>query len=220
MSSIACTNPIVYFINYASWYISNNPGSTISSILDMPNVFPFNQNICCPCNFADGYILSSDLSANTGYTLVDYFNKYESSVSANNCCINYNFNISNIDPLIGNLNGYFQNKQKCCNKDDFNKCVNDLLNLAPEFSSISAVYIPAANQNSGIIEWGRVDDSALNTSVCSIVDVLSDKPESFIKDFVDVIINKGIVVNCKTNVGVIVTSVQTYMDTTPSPFPI
>jgi hypothetical protein len=207
MSSTTCINPIVYFINYASWYISNNPGTTVDQIVDTYNVFPFSENLCCPCqqNF---YVLSSDLQSNTGYTLQDFFNIYNSD--ATNCCINYNFNVSNADVSEG-LISIINNIETCCKKDDYNKCVNDLLTLAPEFSSISSIYLNADNASSGIIEWGLVDDNGTNTSLCVIVDALSDKSDTFIKQFVDAIINKGIVINCEPNLGVVVTSVETYI---------
>jgi hypothetical protein len=208
MSLTTCINPIVYFINYASWYISNNPGTTVDQIVDTYNVFPFSENLCCPCE--DWYVLSSDLQSNTGYTLQDFFNIYDSD--ATNCCINYNFNVQNALTSSG-LISIINSINPCCKKDDFNKCVNDFLTLAPEFSSISSVYLDTDDASSGIIEWGLVDESGTNTSLCAIVDALSDKSDTFIKQFVDAIINKGIVVKCEPNLGVVITSVETYITT-------
>lgn len=210
MSSTTCINPIVYFINYASWYISNNPGTTLDDVLDAYNVFPFSENLCCPCESGGWYVLSSDLQNNTGFTLQDFFNIFKSS--ATNCCINYSFNVSNLITSDAGTS-VVSNMTSCCQKDDFNKCVNDLLTLAPEFSSISSVYTFVSGQNSGIIEWGLVDDSGKNTSLCAIVEALSDKSSTFIKEFVNIILNKGIVVKCEQNLGVVITSVETYITT-------
>jgi hypothetical protein len=209
--SNTCKHPILYFINYAEWFITNNPGTTFEDVLDQYNLFPFSEELCCPCD--SPYILSSSLSDND-VTLLDFLTAFIDRT----CCVNYNVSVSKHLEEANTLDDYIKDllygldSEVCCKKDDFTSCVQAFLKRSNDFEVWSNVYLNNPNPiNFGIFEFGLIND---NTSLCEITQFLSSKSDSFANQVILAILNKGIIIDCLEDVnGIVITSVETYYNT-------
>jgi hypothetical protein len=201
-----CIDPFKYFIDYAEWYISNNPGTTFLDVLNEPNLFPKSANLCCPTCGQDGeeaYVLSGRLDDDPGnfFSYFNITNRLDGS-----CCLNTYVTVELYSNILDNsVPGDFPNP--CCTPSDFKSCLSQLADFlnSDEFNN----YIITGNN--GVVEWNTINNDTL---MCNIYSVLSDKDPAVALGYILDILNNGLVIACKDE-GVVITSIETYNVTYP-----
>jgi hypothetical protein len=209
-----CLSPFEYFINYAEWYIAENPGTTFSEVLNQVNVFPTTAGLCCPScgtNTNIPYVLSGRFD--TGYPS-NFFSFFQGLFPLNGeCCLNTHVTLEIYDIIKENsewsVTGDIADLPKpCCTTSDFKNCVTELATFlnSPDFNEYISDY---NNQLTGIAEWGLIGGDSL---LCNIYETLYLRTPLKSLEYILDILDYGLVIQC-TGTSVIITSISTYVTT-------
>lgn len=195
-----CVNPFIYLVEYAEWYISQNPGTTFADVLDLPNLFPKSANICCySCKPNKPYILGGNLT-----NIASFLEQYTNFID-DKCCTNI-YSTVNSYTIIKELHALYNQDpvKSCCTNDDFTKCIDDLATYfnSEEFNS----YLFDLDSVKGIYE-NTING---NTLMCEIKEFLETLPINDALYYILTILDKGLVVQCVEG-GVYISSIDTYI---------
>ncbi len=209
LGTCTCINPFIFLIEYAEWYITQNPNKTFEDVLNMDNVFPNDSDVCCDsCD--DLYVLGGDLST-ADNSVIDFLKTFDIS---ENCCFNYYgtirepfINIKNIfgtgtDPIdISEVD-----LKGCCTPDSFTKCIDEMIKYFDDDELSKYIIDLEGADQTGIYE--KVVDG--NTLLCQLFEYLKDKPKADAIDYVLTVLKNGLVVSCSPTQTTI-TSISTYI---------
>lgn len=219
-----CVSPIKYFIEYVDYYLANNPGSSISDVLDQITIAPFSADICTDILYDDGtYVLYGDLSLVELLTNTDPImdNGPIDLPFGRNVCQNIfavlKEDIFDSDLYSNNndLKSEFLQPISCCtDRNNFTNCVFEALEYFQSNELFDWIF---NDSQKGIFEY----NSAKNT-FCELFDLLKDKPQNVALDYLMTILEKGLLISRFAGYsdnanGIIFTSVQTYYDTYITP---
>jgi hypothetical protein len=209
-----CTSSIRYYIDYIDYYLANNPGSTVSDVLDQLTIVPYSVNLCLP---ADGtasqdYILFGNIE--TGEILCDQNFGYDFDVYCTNIYVLSDTAINSFQSSeclqTGGARGFLKANACCGNQNNFTNCV---LNLFEHFDSNELFnWIFDNSERRGIIEYG-----SYSNTFCELAEILMAKPQNIALEYLMAILEKGLVIKYVAGFnypgsGILFCSIQTYYD--------
>lgn len=211
-----CKDPFKYFIDYAEWFIQNNPGTTFSDVLNQLNVFPYSSDLCCPgCGGVGGqdniYILSGNFDSNEPGNFFSYF--LQRTTAPSSCCTNTHVTQEVYEIILSGLSDlYLPNSiSPCCSNSDIKTCIKDLSEFLKS-GEFDQYIIDWEFLHTGIAEFNTIDFNGL---FCKIYDVLSDKEPEVALNYIMTILQLGLVICCKPE-GIVITSIDTYVSNYPA----
>ena len=161
-----CIDPFKYFIDYAEWFITSNPSSTFSDVLNQLNVFPYSSDICCPdCGSVGSsgdniYILSGNFDTEE---LSNFFLYFVGRTTAPSCCLNTHVSSVVYSDIVSNLLETYPNTYGfagCCTNHDIETCITQLSEFL-QSSEFNQYIIDWANNGTGIAEFNTINSNSL-----------------------------------------------------------
>jgi hypothetical protein len=201
-----CKNPVQFWFDRAIEQIEATPGLTFENILEEGTIYPYGQGVkpCCPdCGI---YVLSNL------ETWVTYSEATGGPVMANPpqgapagsdedpCCVNYAGTAGNFANFASTFEDTIGFSKFCCNNNNFNDCVNKLVNSVKDGASFL---------ERGVVEYGTVKENSL---LCKLVDLLSgcDTGITDLQKTLTTMLDLGFVIFC-TDEGLLVASIEEYL---------
>lgn len=211
---MACVNPFEIFFAYVDNYIAQNPGTTLDDILNQVSVFPLATGICC--NDCDDYPLIIT-GQNEDVTLRDLDQLID--LDLKKCCTKIYFSI---DPYITFLQNMYPtdlekienglNYKTCCNNSNFAECVENLEKYIDN-KLFSEWLKPVSSATTGVFEFNQLEG---HIGFCLLANALMQRPKDLAWEYLNTILQTGIVVKC-TSTGVLIMNINQYLLGYPFP---